>query len=154
MPATCNIAFLSSSQRPCVAELAATYPGSDGPRTMRSFIRLSALPLNFLRLPQTFSRPLPGPDKFAFSMLKHLPRSGIDFFYIFNLFWIIFSFHLADIFYYSHPQEGKAFDSSPFWRLIFSPLHSVILLSPPGRYSPWTVYFCSIFFSPVRFRWV
>ena len=34
-----------------------------------------------------------GPDKVAYSMLKHLPRSGMDFlFYIFNLSWSSHSF--------------------------------------------------------------
>ena len=28
-----------------------------------------------------------GPDKVAYPMLKHLPRSGMDFLHIFNLFW-------------------------------------------------------------------
>ena len=50
-----------------------------------------------------------GPDKVAYPMLKHLPRSGMNFLlHIFNL-----SFHQEDIFYYpffmlSHPQDGKA----------------------------------------------
>ena len=40
-----------------------------------------------------------GRDKVAYFILKRLPRSGMDFFqHIFNL-----SFHLQDIFYYSHP---------------------------------------------------
>ena len=39
-----------------------------------------------------------GPDKVAYLMLKHLPRSGINFLlHIFNLF-----FHLEDIFHYYH----------------------------------------------------
>ena len=33
-----------------------------------------------------------GPDKFAYPMLKHLPRSGMDFLYIFNLSWSSHSF--------------------------------------------------------------
>ena len=53
-----------------------------------------------------------GPDKVAYPMLKHLPRSGMDLLlYIFNLFWsshTFLSFHLEDIFHYSHPQDGKA----------------------------------------------
>ena len=50
-----------------------------------------------------------GPDKVAYPMRKHLPRSGMDFLlYIFNLSWSSHSFHLEDIFHYSHPQDGKA----------------------------------------------
>ena len=51
-----------------------------------------------------------GPDKVSYPMLKHLPRSGMDFFHIFNLSWSwhFVSFHLEDIFYYSHTQDGKA----------------------------------------------
>ena len=33
-----------------------------------------------------------GPDKVAYPMLKHLPRSGMDFLHIFNLFWSSHSF--------------------------------------------------------------
>ena len=50
-----------------------------------------------------------GPDKVAYPMLKHLPRSGMDFLlHIFNLSWSSLSFHLEDIFHYSHTQDGKA----------------------------------------------
>ena len=46
-----------------------------------------------------------GPDKVAYPMLKHLPCFGMDFLlYIFTFL----SFHLEDIFHYSHPQNGKA----------------------------------------------
>ena len=56
-----------------------------------------------------------GPDKVAYSMLKHLPRSGMDFLlHIFNLSWSSLSFHLEDIFYYSHTQGGKAYRLSCF----------------------------------------
>ena len=48
-----------------------------------------------------------GPDKVAYPMLKHLPRSGMDFLlHIFNLSWSLHSF--PSIFHYSHPQDGKA----------------------------------------------
>ena len=33
-----------------------------------------------------------GPDKVAYPMLKHLPRSGMDFLHIFNLSWSLHSF--------------------------------------------------------------
>ena len=52
-----------------------------------------------------------GSDKDAYPMLKHLPRSGMDFLlYIFNLSWslVLLSFHLEDIFHYSHSQDGKS----------------------------------------------
>ena len=45
-----------------------------------------------------------GPEKVTYPMLKHLPRSGIDFL----LVSAFLSFHLEDIFYYSHTQDGKA----------------------------------------------
>ena len=46
-----------------------------------------------------------GPDKVAYHMLKHLPLSGMDFLlHIFNfLVFTFLSFHLEDIFYFSHP---------------------------------------------------
>ena len=80
------------------------------PRALKSLTRpfaLPSLPLNFLRLPPTFP-PLPtatGSDKVAYPILKHLPRSGMNFLHIFNLSWTL---HLKDIFYYSHPQDGTA----------------------------------------------
>ena len=33
-----------------------------------------------------------GPDKVAYSMLKHLPRSGMDFLHVFNLSWTLHFF--------------------------------------------------------------
>ena len=56
-----------------------------------------------------------GPDKVAYPMLKHLPRSGMDFLlHIFNLSWSLHSFHLEDILHYSHTQDGKAYRFSCF----------------------------------------
>ena len=50
-----------------------------------------------------------GPDKVFYPMLKHLPRSGMDFLlHIFNLSWSSHSFHLEGTFHYSHTQDGKA----------------------------------------------
>ena len=59
-------------------------------------------PLNFLRLPLASNCSLPlGRDKIAYPMLMHLLRSGMDFIlYIFH-----HSFHLEDIFCYSHSQN-------------------------------------------------
>ena len=46
----------------------------------------------------------------AYPMLKHLPCSGMDFLLHIQSFldFTFLSFHLEDIFYYSHPQDGKA----------------------------------------------
>ena len=54
--------FSVFSQRPCLVEPQATVPSFAEPRTLRSLILLSAppsTPLNFLRVTQTFPRPLP-----------------------------------------------------------------------------------------------
>ena len=50
-----------------------------------------------------------GPDKVAYPMLKHLPRSGMDFLpHIFNLSWSSHSFFSSGIhLHYSHPQDRK-----------------------------------------------
>ena len=81
------------SQRPGVAEPEATSLSSAEPCALRSLTRPFSLHQKFLWLPPTFSSTVTGPDKFAYSMLKHLPRFGIDFlFYIFNLFWTLRSF--------------------------------------------------------------
>ena len=51
-----------------------------------------------------------GPDKVAYSMLKRLPRSGMDFSSLHLQSFLVFaflSFHLENIFYYSHSQDGK-----------------------------------------------
>ena len=60
---------------------------------IRPFAPLSP-PLNFLRLPPTFSpSTVTCSDKVAYPMLKHLLRSGMDFLvYIFNLSWSSYSF--------------------------------------------------------------
>ena len=45
-----------------------------------------------------------GPDKVVYPMLKHLHCSGMDFLlHIFSLVFAFLSFHLEDIFLYSHP---------------------------------------------------
>ena len=62
IPLTCDLTFPFLSQRPCVAEPEATSLSSVEPRALRSLTRafaLLSLPLNFLRLPPTFPRPLP-----------------------------------------------------------------------------------------------
>ena len=62
-----------------------------------------------------------GPDKVAYPMLKHLPRSGMDFlFYIFNLSWSLHSFpsiwRASSII--SINKMGKPFDSPASFRPI------------------------------------
>ena len=51
-----------------------------------------------------------GPDKVAYPILKQFSRSGKDFLlYVFNLLvFALLSFHLEDIFYYFHTQDGNA----------------------------------------------
>ena len=51
-----------------------------------------------------------GPDKVAYPMLKHLPHTDMDFL-LHILDFAFLSFHLEDIFYYCHPQDGKPLDS-------------------------------------------
>ena len=97
MPLTWDPTFLSLSQRPCVAEPEATFLSSAEPRSLRNHTRPSvhpSPPLNFLRLPPNLSSSTAtGPDKVAYPMLKHLPRSGMDFLlYIFNVSWTLHFF--------------------------------------------------------------
>ena len=61
-PLTCDLTFPFLSQRLCVAEPEATSLSSAEPRVRRSLTRpfaLLSLPLNFLRLPPTSTRPPP-----------------------------------------------------------------------------------------------
>ena len=65
------------------------------------------------------------PDKIAYLMLKHLPRCGMDFLlHILQSFldFAFLSFHLEDIFYHFHPQDGKASRFSCFLPVYFSHL--------------------------------
>ena len=70
-----------------------------------------------------------GPDKIAYPMLKHLPRSGMDFlFHIFNLPWSLHSF----------PSIWKTSLLFPFTRWESLPtllLPSSLSLSPPAYQS-------------------
>ena len=70
-----------------------------------------------------------GPDKVAYPMLKHLPLSGMDYLlHICNLLVFAFlSFHLEDIFYYFHLQDGKASRLSCFLPAYLSHLLRIIL---------------------------
>ena len=81
-----------------MAEPEATSLSSAEPRALWSLtlpFALLSFPRNFLRLPPTLptSSTATGPDKVAYPMLKHLPRSGMDFLlHIFNLSWSTHSF--------------------------------------------------------------
>ena len=102
-----------------------------------------------------------GPDKVAYPMLKHLPRSAMDFLlYIFNLSWTLHSFP----FIWKTPsiipihKMGKPLDFPASFRPIsltscVSKLFERIILSrllfflelipfslPASRFPPWTVY--------------
>ena len=102
-----------------------------------------------------------GPDKVAYPMLKHLPRSGMDFcLHIFSLSWTLHSFpsiwktssiipihkmgKLLDSPASFRPISLTSFVSKLFERIILSRLllflESNFTLSPPGRFPPWTVY--------------
>ena len=89
--------LLSPSQRLCLAEPKATFLSSAEPRALRSLIRRFVLPFSldeFLvaatNLPSSTAT---GPNKVAYSLLKHLPRSDMEFFlHIFNLSWSLHSF--------------------------------------------------------------
>ena len=62
-----------------------------------------------------------GPDKVAYPMLKHLPRSGMDFFlHIFNLFWSLHSFPSIwkTFSIISIDKTGKPIDSPASFRRI------------------------------------
>ena len=81
------------------------------PEESHSSFCLSFSPAEFLVAASNLSSSTAtGPDKVAYPMLKHLPRSGMDFLlHIFNLQVFAFlSFHLQGIFYHSHPQDEKA----------------------------------------------
>ena len=102
------------SQRPCVAEPEATFLSSAVTCAQRSVTRLFALlspALNFLQLPPTFLPPLPLAQTSCLSHAK-APSSlwhGFSSSHLQSLLVFAFlSFHLKDIFYYSHTQDGKA----------------------------------------------
>ena len=102
------------------------------------------------------------PDKVAYPMLKHLPRSGMDFLlHIFNLFWFLHFFPSIWTTSSTIPihKMGKPLDSPAsfrpisltscisklFERIILSRLlfflESNSILPPlPGQFLPWMVY--------------
>ena len=156
----------SVSQTSCVAEPEATSLSSAKPRALWSLtcpFALLSLSLNFMRLPPTSPRPLPlAQTKVAYPMLKHLPRSAMDFLlHIFNLFWSSHFFpsiwktsSIIPIHKMGTPLDSpasfrpisptscisKLFERIVLSRLLFfleSEFHS---LSPSGRFPPLTVY--------------
>ena len=80
----------------------ATWPEESHSSSWSSFC-----PVEFLAAPSNLSLSTAiGPDKVVYPMLKHLPRSSMDFLlHILNL-----SFYLEGIFCYSHPKMGKSLD--------------------------------------------
>ena len=81
---------LRSRVRSCLSELhRATYPEESYLSFCYPFF-----PAEFLAAVSNLSlSTATGPDKVAYLMLKHLPRSGMDFLlYIFKLFWTLHSF--------------------------------------------------------------
>ena len=128
MPLTYDPRFLFLSQRPCVAEPKATSLSSTEPHVLRSLTRpfaLLSLSLNFMRLPQTSPRPLPLaqtklpiPCYSIFLALAWIFSSHLQFVLVFTFL----SFHLDDIFHYSHTQDGKASRLSYFLPAYFSHL--------------------------------
>ena len=131
-PLTWDLTFPFLSQRPCVAESEATSLSSAQPRARRSLTRpfaLLSLRLNFLRLPPT------GPTAFLLhchwpsqSCLSHDKLSsslwhGFSSSHFLSLLVLAFlSFHLDDIFYYSHSQDGNASRLSCFFPAYLSHL--------------------------------
>ena len=77
----------------CVAEPQATFPSSAETTFPEESFCSPFSPAEFLPDASNLSSSTAtGPDKVAYSMLKHLPRSGIDFFlHIFNLSWFLHS---------------------------------------------------------------
>ena len=96
MPLTCDPTFPFLRQRLFVAEPTATSLSSAEPRARWSLTRHSAL-LSHSELLAAASNlsasTATGPDKVAYPLLKHLPRSGMDFLlHIINLSWTSHSF--------------------------------------------------------------
>ena len=88
-----------------------------------------------------FSSTAAGTDKVAYSMLKHLPRSGMDFLlHIFNLFWTLHSF----------PSIWKTSSIIPIHKmgnLLTILLPSDLYFSPPASQGFFNSSFYSVYFS-------
>ena len=111
LPITGDTTIPFLSQRPCVAEPEATFPSSAEPRSRRSLTRLSALlspRMNFLRLPPTFPRPLPLGQILSYAKAPSSLWLGFSSPHLQSfLVFAFLSFHLEDIFYYFHTQDGN-----------------------------------------------
>ena len=93
---------LSSRARGYLSELCrATWPEESHSSFCSPFS-----PAEFLAAASNLSSFATGPNKVVYPKLKNLPRSFLGFAFL--------SFHLEDIFYYSHPQDGKASRLSSF----------------------------------------
>ena len=78
-----------------LALIFADYLRSHFPISLPKALRSRASSCSSLFSPAEFlaaATNLSGPDKVAYPMLKHLPRSGMDFLHIFNFFWFLHSF--------------------------------------------------------------
>ena len=110
--------FLFSSKRLCRTQPETTCPCSDEQCALRRLINFSNLP-SFPLKSLSFSTATAS-DKVAYSMLKHLPLSGMDFLlHIFNLCWSLHSF----------PSIWKTFSIIPFYK-IEKPLDTYISFQP------------------------
>ena len=96
MPLTWDLTFPFLSQRLCVAELVATSElrrATHPVESHSSFCSPFSCAECLAAASNLFSSTATGPDKVAYPMLKHLPRSGMDFLlYIFNLSLTLHSF--------------------------------------------------------------
>ena len=110
------------------------------PEESHSSFCSSFSPAEFLAAASNLSSPTgTGPDKVAYPMLKHLPRSGMDFLlHIFNLSWTLYSFPSTWKTSSIIPihKMGKPLDSPTFFRPIsltscVSKLFERIILSHP-----------------------
>ena len=159
-----------------VSQPEATFPSSAEPRALRSLTRPFALPsppAEFLEPASNLSSSTAtGPDKVVYPMLKHLPRSGMDFLlHIFNRSWTSHSFpsiwktssiipihnmeNLSTLLLPSglslSPPASQSFLNASLYP-VYSSFWNLIPFSHPARpVSALTVYhrFCS-FFSPFR----
>ena len=79
-----------------------------------------------------------GPDKVAYPMLKHLPRSGMDYLHIFNLSW-------NWILFFPSGRHLLLFPSTRWESLSTLLLPSGLSLSPPAHQSFLNASFCPIY---------
>ena len=90
MPLTCDLTFPFLSQRPCVAEPEATSLSSAEPRALRSLTGPFCSSFSSAEVHAAASNlsssTATGPDKVTYPMLKHLPRSGMIFFFTSSIF--------------------------------------------------------------------